>query len=415
MSITHIKFSRITGILGVIGLIAIGAVGFRFKDAIAAATGINTQQAITAAPVAMNMSGLDAGEGVSVAFAKADHVHPISGILSPINGGTGLSVDSGTFIMTNALDGGQINVQAYITGKTDYTQQSTTMTVIGGLGSNDGMDIFGGDSTDGGQSGFGLVIWAGNSNGGSDLNADGGVGGSAFLAFGTGEAQGLTGIGGPRNGWGLLGYGGCQGEFYYCGAIASEYVGDGVEGYGYGGNGYYGVRGIGGTLTDGGGTTTGVRGDGSQAGGNGGQFYAHGGNYAGIITQGGPDGGPGAYIIGGTDGGAALVLSPNSGPAIAMLPTAPPMSPTTNGYIYQDNVLNSFMVGDGTYSYRMPKCKVHALNGSGIYTQSVETGSTGCSVTDQDNAIAGKCKIAATTLTVTIPGGASDNINLCYQ
>lgn len=58
---------------------------------IAAATGISTQQTRTAAPSAVNLSGVAAAEGSSLAHARADHTHSLTGVLALANGGTGLS------------------------------------------------------------------------------------------------------------------------------------------------------------------------------------------------------------------------------------------------------------------------------------------------------------------------------------
>lgn len=56
---------------------------------IGAATGINMNQVRTAAPGAVNVGGVAAAEGGSLAAARADHVHSLTGVLPVANGGTG--------------------------------------------------------------------------------------------------------------------------------------------------------------------------------------------------------------------------------------------------------------------------------------------------------------------------------------
>ncbi len=56
-----------------------------------AATGINMNQVRTAAPGAVNVGGVAAGEGSSLAAARADHAHSLTGVLPVANGGTGNS------------------------------------------------------------------------------------------------------------------------------------------------------------------------------------------------------------------------------------------------------------------------------------------------------------------------------------
>lgn len=58
---------------------------------LAAATGTSTSQARTAAPAALNMGGVTANEGSSLAFSRADHVHGLSGVLGIVHGGSGAS------------------------------------------------------------------------------------------------------------------------------------------------------------------------------------------------------------------------------------------------------------------------------------------------------------------------------------
>jgi hypothetical protein len=67
--------------------LALGA----FLALTAAATGLSTGQARTAAPAAVNLSGSAAAEGSSTSFVKSDHGHPITGTLPAANGGTGQS------------------------------------------------------------------------------------------------------------------------------------------------------------------------------------------------------------------------------------------------------------------------------------------------------------------------------------
>lgn len=58
---------------------------------IAAVAGISTQQTRTAAPGAVNLSGVAAAEGSSLAHARADHTHSLTGTLAAASGGTGAS------------------------------------------------------------------------------------------------------------------------------------------------------------------------------------------------------------------------------------------------------------------------------------------------------------------------------------
>jgi hypothetical protein len=52
---------------------------------LAATSGITTQQARTAAPSAVDLSGVSASEGTSTSFARADHVHSVTGTASLAN------------------------------------------------------------------------------------------------------------------------------------------------------------------------------------------------------------------------------------------------------------------------------------------------------------------------------------------
>lgn len=52
---------------------------------LAAATGFSTQQARTAAPGSVNLAGVSATEGSSLAFARADHTHSITGAVPDAN------------------------------------------------------------------------------------------------------------------------------------------------------------------------------------------------------------------------------------------------------------------------------------------------------------------------------------------
>lgn len=63
----------------------------------AATTGINTTQTVTAAPSIINLSVTSPAEGNSLAHARADHVHGVTGQLAEGNGGTG----AGAIVCTN--------------------------------------------------------------------------------------------------------------------------------------------------------------------------------------------------------------------------------------------------------------------------------------------------------------------------
>jgi hypothetical protein len=56
-----------------------------------ATNGINTNQVRTAAPGTVSVSGVAAAEGSSLAVARADHTHSLTGTLPSGNGGTGVS------------------------------------------------------------------------------------------------------------------------------------------------------------------------------------------------------------------------------------------------------------------------------------------------------------------------------------
>lgn len=56
-----------------------------------ATTGISTRQVRTAAPGVVNVSGVAAAEGSSLAVCRADHTHSLTGILPVANGGSGSS------------------------------------------------------------------------------------------------------------------------------------------------------------------------------------------------------------------------------------------------------------------------------------------------------------------------------------
>ena len=58
---------------------------------IAATNGINTTQIKTAAPTTVSVSGIAAAEGTSLAVARADHAHSLTGTLPIGNGGTGVT------------------------------------------------------------------------------------------------------------------------------------------------------------------------------------------------------------------------------------------------------------------------------------------------------------------------------------
>lgn len=77
------RSSLSTGRALVLALIAGGA--------IAATNGITTSQTKTDVPGAINLSGVSASEGSSLAHARADHVHSITGTLPLVRGGTGAS------------------------------------------------------------------------------------------------------------------------------------------------------------------------------------------------------------------------------------------------------------------------------------------------------------------------------------
>lgn len=66
------------------------------------ASGINTNQARTAAPVAVNLAGVAASSGSSLSFAQADHVHSITGVVPGVNGGLGAALPtcSGSQMLT---------------------------------------------------------------------------------------------------------------------------------------------------------------------------------------------------------------------------------------------------------------------------------------------------------------------------
>jgi hypothetical protein len=55
----------------------------------AGGTGMTTREAKTAAPTAVNLAGVTAAEGTSASFARADHVHSLTGLLSVEQGGGG--------------------------------------------------------------------------------------------------------------------------------------------------------------------------------------------------------------------------------------------------------------------------------------------------------------------------------------
>jgi hypothetical protein len=57
----------------------------------AAPTGINANQIRTAQPNAVNVSGVSVAEGNSIGVVRADHQHPLVGILPQASGGTGSS------------------------------------------------------------------------------------------------------------------------------------------------------------------------------------------------------------------------------------------------------------------------------------------------------------------------------------
>jgi hypothetical protein len=59
---------------------------------LAATTGVSTDQARTAAPAAVSVTGTAADEGTSRSFSRADHNHAITGTLPQDNGGTGSGV-----------------------------------------------------------------------------------------------------------------------------------------------------------------------------------------------------------------------------------------------------------------------------------------------------------------------------------
>jgi hypothetical protein len=62
-----------------------------WSTAMAAPTGIGANQIRTAQPNAVDMSGVAVAEGNSLSASRADHTHPITGILQPAHGGTGVS------------------------------------------------------------------------------------------------------------------------------------------------------------------------------------------------------------------------------------------------------------------------------------------------------------------------------------
>lgn len=56
---------------------------------LAGVTGFSTSQARTAVPAAVNVAGVSGNEGSSLSFARADHIHSLTGVVGFSNGGTG--------------------------------------------------------------------------------------------------------------------------------------------------------------------------------------------------------------------------------------------------------------------------------------------------------------------------------------
>lgn len=94
------------------------------SQADAASSGITTLQAKTAPAVTQSLTGAGANaEGSSLAFAKADHTHAVSGKLPVANGGTNSNV---------ALTGGTIMVSDLATGSIIEGPLGTSSTVLHG-------------------------------------------------------------------------------------------------------------------------------------------------------------------------------------------------------------------------------------------------------------------------------------------
>ena len=258
-------------------LVAIGALLLGCATAHAANSGITTQQAYTAAPIAINLSGVAADAGVSFAFMASDAQFPLTGVLQPIHGGTGATSLLGTFVLLTP-DAGQPGSQVSLIGVTDNTGSTPAATITGGYGGNEAVDLYGGKNASNAQQGTAVYM-----QGGGDFpNADGGLGGAAFLAFGTGATQSGYFFGGPSGGAGAVLYGGCGGSAANCQgtSYSGPFWGDGLDSYGAGTSS--GIVTTGGL--DGG---AGITARGGADGGVGGQFYAGNSAASAILATGG--------------------------------------------------------------------------------------------------------------------------------
>lgn len=84
----------------VLGVVAAGLVAIGLR----AGSQLITLDAKTAAPGAFSVSGVAAAAGSSLSFAKADHVHSLTGVLPLANGGTG--VNSTQTVLSRGQTGG---------------------------------------------------------------------------------------------------------------------------------------------------------------------------------------------------------------------------------------------------------------------------------------------------------------------
>jgi hypothetical protein len=93
-----------------------------------ATTGISTQQVRTAAPGVVNVSGVTAAEGSSLAVCRADHTHSLSGTLPQANGGTGagaLTCSAGQHLTSNGA--------AYSCSSDSWNPVPPTATTLGAV------------------------------------------------------------------------------------------------------------------------------------------------------------------------------------------------------------------------------------------------------------------------------------------
>lgn len=437
-----------------------------FMALTAASTGISANQIRTAAPGAVNVSGVGATEGTSQTVAKSDHGHSLSGTLPIGNGGTGsatknfvdLTTDQSiagvktftTRVIANAATG--IAVQAVSSGATGVTGTGPAVGVTGFGASGtpgSGVEAYGGSA-----GGYGLWAEGGTTNG-IGVHALGYLTGIGAVVVGGNNAKGLTATAGGGNNAGMVGTGTGTGDGVVgvgagsttpaVNGVGGSFVGRAAGGRGVTALGVGAFPGI--YSTGGAGASGGVFNAAAGGGGaHGAEGYGIGGGY-GFYGFGGSTGAGGFFRGGGTNtngieasgdgtGAAGLFVGLGTGPGIKAT-AAGGGSPTAGAirYTTSTNAPSGPANGDTWVTDTSPYQWGVRLNGVNYKTAPIKAGGctlngaspSVCTVALPDTnmvcalmngttvSVMPKGVVAASTLTLTGPNGSTDAIStVCF-